>query len=436
VSVARFGCRITRGSGSVTANLVDDPRVAFHQDSSGMVTGFSVSAQPARSVASFLSVTLHGQLDTGELVTLLDAQNYGGAGHFAPRYRALGVAVVGATVSEDQLYSAVRFRMDRPHWTGHMADGDSHIIEDDGSELTVQSSQDGNWLVYESAAPTTLRRLEIRVVSGCLALLQLALYPDHDRVTRETEVRIGSECPWLKLRGPAFYAEPSGPEHETLLTRDHLTVAILAEWIELHTRLDGLPWVIGRAFLGAVQMRVQILSSLVEGFHRQLPGYQQEKYPDVPKVVLRRILDVAREAAIAQASAEGLDTERVKNSLSFHTDVSFLERTEAIVAEVCSAVPEIAESITKLPWRIRKARTDLAHQLSTDAEKSIEFRALEWRVVADALSWLLRCLLLLRAGIEPQVLHERGIVKTCGLGCFRRPPFRLIQLARVGSPAG
>lgn len=225
----------------LTANLVDDPRVAFHQDSSGRVTGFSVSAQPARSVASFLSVTLHGQLDTGELVTLLDAQNYGGAGHFAPRYRALGVAVVGATVSEDQLYSAVRFRMDRPHWTGHMADGDSHIIEDDGSELTVQSSQDGNWLVYESAAPTTLRRLEIRVVSGCLALLQLALYPDHDRVTRETEVRIGSECPWLKLRGPAFYAEPSGPEHETLLTRDHLTVAILAEWIELHTRLDGLP---------------------------------------------------------------------------------------------------------------------------------------------------------------------------------------------------
>jgi len=403
---------------TLTSNLVEDPRVAFHTDSSGRVTGYSVSAQPARSVSSFLPVTLHGQLDSGQLVTLLDAQNYGGAGHFAPRYRSLGVAVVGANVSEDQLYSAVRFRMDRPHWIGHLADGDSSTVQDDGSELSVQSSPDGNWLVYESATPVTLRRLEIRVVSGCLALLQLAIYPDHDRVTRETEVRAGSTDPWLQLRGPAFHAEPGGPEPETLLTREHITIAVLANWIELHTKLDGLTWVIAHPFLGAVQMRVQILTSLVEGFHRQLPGYQQDKYPGVPKAAIRRILDAAREATIAQAAAEGLDTERVKNSLVLHTDVSFLERAEAMVAEVCSAVPEIAESITNLPRRIRNARTDLAHQLSSEADNLIEVRALEWRVVANALSWMLRCLLLLRAGIDPQVLHER-LLKFQRFGFFR-----------------
>jgi hypothetical protein len=102
--------------------------------------------------------------------------------------------------------------------------------------------------------------------------------------------------------------------------------------------------------------------------------------------------------------------EQVRNSINVSADVSFLQRAEAVVAEVCSVVPEIAESIPRLAWRIRNARTDLAHQLSSGAEKPIEIRAQEWRVAADAVSWLLQCLLLLRAGIEPQVLHERLLV--------------------------
>ena len=339
-------------------------------------------------------------------MTILDAQNWRTAGSFRPHYRGTA-AVIGANVLEDQLYSAVRFRMDRPHWTGHLADGESCVVEDDGSTLSVEGSEDGNWLVYESAAPASLRRLEIRVVTGCLALLQLATYPDHERVTRETEARIGSEGPWLKLRGPAFYVEPGGPERETLLNREHLTVANFAKWIEIHTMLDGLTWAIARPFRGVVQTQVQILTSLIEGFHRELPGFVQDKYPGVDKAVLRRVLDAAREAAAAQAAAEGLDVEQVTKSVNVPADVSFLQRAEAVVAEVCLVVPEIGESIPRLPWRIRNARTDLAHQLSSGAEKPIEIRALEWRVVADVVSWLLRCLLLLRAGIEPQALHQR-----------------------------
>lgn len=396
-----------RPEAALERNLVPDPRVSESRRGTDRV--IAVSADPTRSVASFLRTTLRGQLDSGEPVTILDAQNWGTAGSFRPHYRGTA-AVVGANVLEDQLYSAVRFRMDRPHWTGHLADGESCLVEDDGSILSVELSENGNWLVYESAEPTSLRRLEIRVVTGCLALLQLAIYPDHERVTRETEVRIDSEGSWLKLRGPAFYVEPGGPEHETLLNREHLTVASFAKWIAIHTRLDGLTWAIARPFRGPVQTRVQILTSLIEGFHRELPGFVQEKYPGVSKAVLRRVLEAAREAAAAQASAEGLDEELVRNSISVPADVSFLQRAEAIVAEVCSVAPEITESIPRPAWRIRKARTDIAHQLSTEAEKPIEIRALEWRVVADVISWLLRCLLLLRAGIEPQVIRERLIV--------------------------
>jgi hypothetical protein len=190
---------------SLERNLVADPRVSVSR--TGTQTVISVSANPEWSVASFQPTTLHGQLDTGEPVTLLDAQNYGRAGDFAPRYRTNAGAIVGAHVSKDQLYSTVRFRMDRPYWPAHLADGESSEVEDDGSTLTVNASGGDNWLVYESSMPVTLRQLELRVVSGCLALLQLALYPDKDRATRETQVQIERGSLWLSVHGPAFCAE-------------------------------------------------------------------------------------------------------------------------------------------------------------------------------------------------------------------------------------
>lgn len=68
----------------------------------------------------------------------------------------------------------------------------------------------GNWLVYESSAPATLSQLQMRVVSGCLVLAQLALFPDRDREfdlrTTETQIRVDKAGAWLTVRGPMFCA--------------------------------------------------------------------------------------------------------------------------------------------------------------------------------------------------------------------------------------
>jgi hypothetical protein len=271
--------------------------VRFFKEADGRVTGFAVSALPEHSVESFLPITLQGQLDNGEPMTLLDARNYGGAGNFALRYRA-SATVFGAYVSNDQLYSGVRFRMDRPYWFVHLTDGESSEVGDDGSRLTIDASDGDNWLVYESSSPVNLRQLEIRVTSGCLALLQLALYPDEDRVIREMQVRINAGTPWLTLHGPAFCAELGNPEYQRLLTPDQLTINCYAESIALHSKLDGLTWVVARPFSGAVQTRVLLLTRIIEGFHRALPGYEKRKFPGVDKVVLYRILEAARNATI------------------------------------------------------------------------------------------------------------------------------------------
>lgn len=89
------------------------------------------------------------------------------------------------------------------------------------------------------------------------------------------------------------------------------------------------------------------------------------------------------------------------------TEVSFQQRAEAVIAEVCSHIPEIAESVVDLAARIKKARNDLAHHLPGDADEALKTRALEWLVVANTTAWLLRALLLLRIEIEPDVLRER-----------------------------
>lgn len=58
--------------------VVDDPRVLAVRRATQTI--ISVSAEPVRSVASFLPLTLHRQFDDGEPVTLLDAQNLGRVG--------------------------------------------------------------------------------------------------------------------------------------------------------------------------------------------------------------------------------------------------------------------------------------------------------------------------------------------------------------------
>lgn len=392
---------------TLTANLVPDPRVTVTRDPSGSMTTISYSAEAKRSVASFLATTVHGQLDSGEAVTLLAAQNHGGPG-FRPHYYGTA-AIVGALVSKDQLYSTVRFRLDHLYWMAHLTGGEASTVEDNGSKLSIEGSDEGNWLVYESSTPATLRQFEIRVISGCLAFLQLAIYPDpaEARVTRETQIRIHPDSPWLAVHGAAFCAEPSDSVHDPLLPREQLTVERFSKWIALHTKLDGLPWVVARQHSDAVQTRILLLAPLFEAFHRWLPEYQQAKFPGVAKSVLKRISKAARQAAGAQATAEGLSPEPIEQATVLFRDVSFQERAAAIVTEVTNAVPEISESVSELPRRITKARNEIAHHLTTDSDKPIEIRALEWLVIANTTAWVLRVLLLLRAGIEPEVLQQR-----------------------------
>lgn len=74
--------------------------------------------------------------------------------------------------------------------------------------------------------------------------------------------------------------------------------------------------------------------------------------------------------------------------------------------EVCSVIPEIAESVTDLPGQIAKARNDFAHHLPIAIKEPLEASYLRWLIIVTATPWLLRSLLLLHAGIPPGVVRE------------------------------
>ena len=153
--------------------LVEDPRV------SRTATGGLMYARGAvGGVKASLPITMQGRLDSGESVTLVNAQNWGDPGppFGSPHYQA-HYAIVGErhTSGPNQLFSAMRFRFGDPYWLGHLRAGETAAVGEDGSTLSVEGADDGNWLLYTSATPLTLQRLETMAESGCLTLAELAL---------------------------------------------------------------------------------------------------------------------------------------------------------------------------------------------------------------------------------------------------------------------
>jgi hypothetical protein len=390
--------------------LVNDPRVR----STG-AGGRVFMSSAAATVKAFQSITLQGQLDTGHAVTLVNAYNHGrdgtyfGSPHYKADYAVLGDRHVSGV---DQLFSAVRFRFGDPYWLGHLRESKANAVDSDGSELSVETSDDGNWLVYTAAAPATLRQLKTRVVSGCLALAELVL--DQDFAARDTHVRVNDGDPWLTVHGPESSTPPNEFDADTLLRREELTVERFAKWIPFNDRLDGLASVVARPIKAPLQTQVLVVTPLVEGLHRRMPKtFEQSKFARASPSVLKRIKEASRRAAgVTATNRRNLDPQQVHvavmDSVSHFDDVDYVQRATDLVTTVCAVIPEIAESVADLPGRLTKAHHEMAHQLPLDEEKEpLEVRNLRWLVVVNITPWLLRGLLLLEAGIDPSVLHDR-----------------------------
>lgn len=384
--------------------------------STGVITkpvkgGTALAVDPARVVEAFRPITLLGQLDSGETVSLLDARNHGGDGCFGvPVYQAHTV-VVGALVSgSTQVYGALRVQFDDPIWLEHLTDGQSVALTDDGSMLRVEASDSGNWLLYESAEPAPLRDLRSRVETSCLTLARLVL--DKNVTISSREARLDQDGEWLPVWGSERYADAGSRDvDDVLLPSEELTLERLAKWIVINDELDGLASAVVEPLTGPLQVQAQVATSLIEGLHRRLPYKQFHIDPIQQKKQLNKIQSKAKDAAGIQAETSGLNKTLVRKlvgqSLGHAWQVSFSERAVDVVSEVYAAVPEIVESLTDLPYQLTRARNDMAHHLQVDeAKEPLLQRYNRYMVIITITPWLLRGLLLTHVGIAPERLHS------------------------------
>lgn len=390
--------------------IVDSPCEVPQETSGGF--GVALSVRPDHLVESFLPITIHGQLDTSTRVTLLTARNHGGTGRFGlPNYRA-NIAVFGAWVAGTaQLYSAIRFRLNAAQVLAHLQPGQSALVDDDGSALSVDSDETGMWLVYSCAQAATLRQLQERVVMGVLVLTQLAIDSD-ETAAQAVQVRIDPDGPWLRIHTQRLRDGIHDVEASPLLAYEELTIDRLASWIATNDGLDGLAWPVAKQTPAPLQEQAMVSTSLVEGLHRRLP-FQHTKFLGATKRAVRNVRQAAVAAAVAQAAREDnldpdLVSELMAHAVGHLGDVSFQDRADAIVAEVTAIVPEFTEVIPDIATRIKKTRNDFAHHLVyKEAKEPLADRYLRWTIVAVMTPWILRALLLLRAGIDPETLHAR-----------------------------
>lgn len=391
----------------VDGAIVDSPCEVAAETERGSAVALSVL--PERLVESFLPITIHGQLDNGERLTLLSARNHGGTGTFGvPRYRATTV-VVGAWVAGTmQPYTAIRFQLNASQVLAHLESGQSAPVGDEGI-LSVEADESGTWLVYTSAEPVALRQLRARAVLGVVVLTQLAL-DTTETAARAVEVRIGGDGRWLPVVSTMLGETIADIEDDPLLPYEELTLERLASWIATNDTLDMLAWPVLNPSLSPLPERVMVSTSLVEGLHRRLP-FEQTKFLGATKPAIKRVREAAVAAAVARAAKEDhLDPELVAtlmtNAVGFVGDVSFQDRADAVVSEVSAAIPEFTIVLPDIATHIKKARNDFAHHIVyTESKEPLADRELRWTVIAVITPWLLRALLLLRAGIDPVTLH-------------------------------
>lgn len=394
-----------RAEVTLAGGIKPDPRVR------PLGGGLAWDPSPEKAVEAFRATTLQGRLDSGQVFSLLDAHNHGGDGQMIPALYRSHQVVVGALVGPDQRYRALKFRFDDPIWLAHLEDGESSTVEDDGSILRVEASEQGNWLIYESAQPFTLREIRSRAETSCITLARLVL--DRKVSTGAKQALVDPDGVWVTVLGSGRHsASGVGASDGPLLPPEELTLERFAKWVALADQLDGLASAVVEPLTGVLQVQAQVATSLIEGIHRRLPGYPQFQIdPEANKKPLERIRKKAKDAAGIQAEEDQLDKALVRKlvgqSLSHFEQISFAERATDIVTAVSDAVPEIVESLIDLTVQLKHARNEMAHQLQVDEVKEpLLQRYPRYLVVITITPWLLRGLLLLHAGIDPDRLHD------------------------------
>jgi hypothetical protein len=317
--------------------------------------------------------------------------------------------LVGAHVDSQQVYAATRFQLVKGYWPlppGEATTGDGSILR----VLPVDRPDAAQWFEFEPAQPATLNHLDLLVGHPITTLY--SLITANPAAQRDLEVRLDADCAWMPVYEGVL--DPGGHGHNLLPTK-HLTPERFARWIDLRPMSDGLDAAALDELKGVtIQTQVLALSAIAEGLHRKLfsDPARAKRVPAVSKRISRQARDAARDAAVTElAGDEFSDEDRaefgeaVSQALAHVNDRTFRSRMQDLVDIAQRAVPGITNSFTDWPAAVVMARNTLAHRGTPSLGG--EFEAFIDLLIAlkHSLRWVLRTVLLDRAGIDPSTIQ-------------------------------
>lgn len=393
-----------------TGSLVDMRAFSMTILENGLVE-WTQSEDPADVVADFSPITIHGVLDTGREITLVDAMGTAGPDFqsFRVRYVLDGAHVDG----HEERFSAVRFQLDDPWWWAHLKDGMSAQA---GAVGSLSISRDGQsvWFVFESAEPMTLRECDSLVISPVLTLTRLAF--DVDLGIGPTQLRVDpATSPWISVLTKRRSLEPvrrTKLPTDLLLPKSVLGIDNFATWIALSVDLDGLAAVVAHPPKGvAIQAKALTMAAVTEGLHRRLFS-GTKRFQSLGPAQRRKVRNDAIDAGTKAFEIAGYPDlvearDALTEALGHLSDVSYLSRLRELEKDATEVVPQVTAEFPNDSWGplVVKTRNLLAHQLSNDKRVMLE-KIDAMTLVTWSLPWVLRIVLLRQARVEPKIIRE------------------------------
>ncbi|GAA1290325.1 hypothetical protein Psi02_15640 [Planotetraspora silvatica] len=346
-------------------------------------------------------VTIHGELEGGIPVTLLEALSTnwsGGLTRERQEQRFEGIfTVVGAHLDNvDHQFRGLRVRLQT---LTRAADTASPPVQlGNGGRLAWEDFAGEPQLVLTDLPPAGLHILGRTYLQPLVSLLQLATARPVG--VMEFAVQEHLHAPWWPVHSPSQHGADLTLSSKPLLPLTDLSPAAIGAWLDRVETLGPLPAVVVSAITTSLPLETQvlILGTTSEGLHRRL-------FPDAQRFSRDLAVEIREAAAKAAKEIDESAADAVKGFLSHMDEPGYGQRLDQLAADAETLVPGITGRAKRWKKLVYEARNDFAHQTNLGWLEDGDVD--RYLTVAFSLRWVLRALLLGQVGLDPALLRRR-----------------------------
>jgi Apea-like HEPN len=350
--------------------------------------------------------TIHGSLNDGTAVTVLQAQNRVYRGGFRPDNQIEELrgshAVIGAQLTgRDHEFGGIRVRLQAANvmLSGLITTSSTDRTPmQSGGRLYLELDGEDIWLVLEDITPRTLRGLDRQFLRPICTLLSLGTGEQVGLL--ELQVRQDEASSWWPVHSAAQQESDRPTSPSSLLRKGDISPSVIATWFDQVEKLGPLPPVVAVRERGsiALESRILELTTVSEGLHRRLRP-NAFRFPEETGVAVR---DAAVEAAEHVQAGAG---QAVRGFLAYVYEVGYGRRLVELAEMVEPIIPDVTGRTSRWKNAVYEARNAFAHRATTDWFEDADYD--KYVTVALSLQWLLRALLLREAGEPLEFLAAR-----------------------------